>query len=150
MFSQTAEYALRAVVCLADRTDSMPVGVKTIATATKVPPSYLSKVLQGLTRAGWVFSRRGVGGGYSLTRKPSEITVLDVINAVDPIRRITGCPLGLESHRNTLCAMHARLDKAAGLVEETLKSSTIEDLLATPSRPRPMKESPADRSLPVV
>lgn len=75
-------------------------------------------------------------------RPPSEITVLDIINAVDPIQRIKGCPLGLESHRGRLCGMHMRLDRAMKLVEETLEQSTIADILNTPERPQPMRESP--------
>ena len=54
MLSQTSEYALRAVVWLADSPGSKPVGVQPIAAGTQVPASYLPKVLQGLTRAGLV------------------------------------------------------------------------------------------------
>ncbi len=150
MFSQTAEYAIRAIVWLADRTDLKPLGVQPIANGTQVPPSYLPKVLQGLSRAGLVASRRGVGGGYHLTRAPEQVTVLEVINAVDPIRRIEGCPLGLADHRERLCAMHARLDHTVALVEEALRGSTIADLLATTDRPQPMKEDQHRRVLPVV
>ncbi len=141
MFSQTAEYALRAVVWLADREDHQPLGVRHIAVGTQVPASYLSKVLQELSRAGLVSSRRGVGGGFTLRRPPEEITVLDVVNAVDPIRRIRGCPLGLESHGERLCGMHARLDRALQRVEEMLGESTIADILHTEERPQPMKET---------
>ncbi len=140
VFSQTAEYALRAVVWLASDETEQRLGVRRIAAGTQVPESYLSKVLQGLARAGLVASRRGVGGGHTLTRPASEITVLEVINAVDPIPRIQGCPLGLASHRGKLCGMHARLDQAMGLVEETLGQSTIADILSTPGRPLPMRE----------
>lgn len=150
MFSQTSEYAIRAVVWLADCGDPGPQGLQPIAAGTQVPESYLPKVLQELVRAGLVRSRRGVGGGYSLGRPATEITVLEVINAVDPIRRIEGCPLGLESHQTRLCAMHARLDRAAELVEEALRASTIAELLRDGDRPTPMKESPRGRSLPTV
>ena len=141
MFSQTAEYAIRAVVWLADRTEQRPLDVRSIAAGTQVPPSYLSKVLQELSRAGLVSSRRGVGGGHQLARNPEQITVLEVVNAVDPIRRIRGCPLGLKSHRHRLCGMHARLDQALAQVEETLGRSTIDELITSESRPHPMKES---------
>ncbi|NUQ01687.1 MAG: Rrf2 family transcriptional regulator, partial [Armatimonadetes bacterium] len=94
MISQTAEYALRAIVCLA----AQPEGRLTtpqIAGATRVPAGYLSKVLQLLGRAGLVRSQRGLGGGFVLARPAELISVLDVVNAVDPIQRITGCPLEL-------------------------------------------------------
>lgn len=140
MFSQTSEYAVRAVVWLASDAGDGWLGVKQIADGTQVPESYLSKVLQGLSRAGLVTSRRGVGGGHRLARGPSEITVLEVVNTVDPIQRIEGCPLGLASHAGRLCAMHAKLDQAMSLVEQTLAESTIADLLSTPERPQPMRD----------
>ncbi len=92
MFSQTVEYALRAVVHLAfNATESQT--TEQIARATKVPQAYLSKVLQSLVAAGVVKSQRGIGGGMSLVKKPRELTILEVVNAVDPIQRIKTCPL---------------------------------------------------------
>src|SRR6478609_2456343 len=108
MFSQTVEYALRAVVHLAS---SAPRAQTTeeVAKATKVPQAYLSKVLQGLVAAGIVKSQRGIGGGMSLAKKPSELTILEVVNAVDPIKRIESCPLELASHGIKLCPLHRRV-----------------------------------------
>ena len=109
MISQTAEYALRAVVWLGGRSDE-PVGTKHISQAAQVPAGYLSKVLQMLARADLVVSTSGRGGGFRLTRRPEEISVLDVINAVDPIQRIRECPLHLAGHGTELCPLHRRLD----------------------------------------
>ena len=67
--------------------------------------------------------------------RAAELTVFDVLQAVDPIRRIRGCPLGLKGHVN-LCPLHRRLDHAMGLVEEALKQSTIAELLTEPSQAR--------------
>jgi Rrf2 family nitric oxide-sensitive transcriptional repressor len=69
IFSQTVEYALRAAVWLADHDDGQT--TQEIAEATKVPPSYLAKVLQSLRRAGLVHAKRGVGGGCSTSCRPS-------------------------------------------------------------------------------
>ena len=52
---------------------------------TKVPMNYLAKVLQLLARSEIVTGRRGVGGGYRLSRPASEVSMLDVINAIDPM-----------------------------------------------------------------
>jgi Rrf2 family protein len=60
-----------------------------------VPAGYLSKVLQSLGRAQLVNSQRGLHGGFTLARAPSELTVWEVIQAVDPLQRIRSCPLGL-------------------------------------------------------
>ena len=131
MISQTAEYALRAIVYLAAQPGEART-VQQIAEATRVPAGYLSKVMQGLSRAGLVHSQRGLHGGFTLNALPDRLTVYDVVQAVDPIRRITSCPLGLKGHVN-LCPLHRRLDNAMGLVAKALQESTIAELLVEPN-----------------
>lgn len=144
MFSQTVEYALRAVVHLARNAPAAQT-TQQIAEATRVPPAYLSKVLQGLSRAGVVQSQRGVGGGMSLRRSPDELTILDVVNAVEPIGRIKTCPLGLHGVR--LCALHARLDNALATVEHAFRESTLADILTEANPSVPLCEVTASREL---
>src|SRR5688500_1853281 len=88
MFSQTAEYALRVIAHLAG-TGAEPATIRQVAAATRVPEGYLAKVLQCLSRAGLVHSQRGPHGGSVLARAAEQITLYDVIQAVDPIPRIT-------------------------------------------------------------
>ncbi len=142
MFSQTQEYALRATIWLANHLDEGAFGCNQIAEDTAVPPSYLAKVLQELARSGILTSRRGVGGGFQLDRDPDSLTVLEVINAVDPVKRIATCPLGLKTHGKHLCPMHSRLDSAMEMVEEALGNSTIREVMSEPGRPLPMVETP--------
>ena len=137
MFSQTAEYALRVVAYLAVA-GGQAATTRKIAVGTRVPEGYLAKVLQSLSRAGIVRSQRGPNGGSVLARPASDVTIYDVVQAVDPIRRITACPLGLESHGAQLCPVHRRLDDALALVERAFRESTIASLLAEPSRSRPL------------
>ena len=129
MLSQTAEYALRAIVDLAY---VFPKGKTTeqIALSTKVPPAYLSKVLQALSRGGLVRSQRGVRGGMSLQKQPSEVTILDVINAVDPLKRVLECPLGLVAHRDRLCALHRRIDEVIAIAEGEFRETTMAQVVA--------------------
>jgi Rrf2 family nitric oxide-sensitive transcriptional repressor len=139
MISQTAEYALRAIVYLADQSDA-PQTTQQIAEVTRVPAGYLAKVMQGLSRAGLVHAQRGLHGGFTLAVSPKQLTVLDVVQAVDPLRRIEHCPLGLPGHA-TLCPLHRRLDSAVAMVEKALGASTIAELLAEPKRgkgPKPL------------
>jgi len=139
MFSQTVEYALRAVVHLAvNRAE--PQATSAIAKATKVPPAYLSKVLQGLRAAGVVHLLRGVRGGVSLAKEPAELTILDVVNAVDPIQRIRTCPLDLKSHGTRLCALHRRMDNAILHMEDAFRSTTLAELLNDPNPSVPLCE----------
>jgi Rrf2 family protein len=129
MISQTAEYALRAVVFLAENAQAGQT-TEYISRATKVPNAYLSKVLQQLSRAGIVQAQRGIKGGFRLLRKPADITVLEVVNAVDPVMRIKECPLGLPAHATKLCSLHRRIDEATALFERAFANTTIADLLA--------------------
>ena len=140
MFSHTAEYALRAVVWLAQQSNEGPVGNQTIAEAVKVSPTYLAKVLQALAKAEIVTSRRGVGGGFVLNGEPSDYTVLDVINSVDKIRKYDNCPLNIESHRDVRCSLHANMNQAVEKVEELFSRHTIADLINDPTQPKPLVE----------
>jgi len=137
MFTQTTEYALRAVVALAQHHGEALITAR-IARLTRVPDGYLSKVLQTLARAGLVSSRRGLHGGFTLTRPPEEITVLEVINAVEPFRRIERCPLEIKEHGPNLCPLHRRLDEALAMVESTLAASRISELLKLPGASTPL------------
>lgn len=141
MFSQTVEYALRAVVHLAS-TVPMPQTTQQIARVTKVPQAYLAKVLQGLSQAGVVRSQRGLGGGISLVKKPAKLSLLEVVNAVDPIRRITMCPLGLAAHGVRLCPLHRRLDSALALVEQAFRNTSLAEILAEPTTNVPLCDFP--------
>jgi Rrf2 family protein len=141
VISQTVEYALRAVAHLAQQSPAACT-TEQIAAVTRVPRAYLSKVLQALVRGGVVHSQRGIGGGMTLTKPPSELTILEVVNAVEPIRRIRSCPLGLASHGVHLCPLHRRLDDALAMVEGAFASSTLAEILAEPSRSTPLCEFP--------
>ena len=144
MFSQTVEYALRAVIYLADHSPAART-TDQIAEVTLVPKAYLSKVIQGLCRAGVVQSKRGLGGGISLVKLPTELTILDVVNAVEPIARIQQCPLGLRAHGVRLCPLHRRMDNALALVEDAFRQTTLAEILAEPTKSRPLCELPMAR-----
>ena len=137
MFSQTVEYALRAVTHLAAQSPACQT-TDQIALATLVPKAYLSKVLQNLCRAGVVQSQRGVGGGMTLIKSPEDLCILEVVDAVDPIRRIRECPLGLAAHGTRLCPLHKKLDSALALVEAAFRDTTLADVLRTPSKSKPL------------
>ena len=137
MISQTVEYALRAVVYLADHLE-MPLTTQQIAAVTRIPQAYLSKVMQNLSRAGLVDSRRGLHGGFTLSRSPEKLTIWDVMEAVEPLRRIRTCPLGLESHRLRLCPLHKKLDDALAQIEQVMRDTTLAEILAEPTTSKPL------------
>ncbi len=128
MFSRTTEYALRATVWLAQRHPE-PQTTQEIADVAQIPVGYLSKVMQALGRAGLVQASRGLHGGFTLLKGPDRVTVLEVINAVDPIRRIRECPLKLAAHGLFLCPLHQRLDEALATIEGAFGQTTLAELI---------------------
>ena len=140
MISQTSEYALRAVVCLAQHPNELHTTTK-IAKLTKVPDPYLSKVLLTLTKHEVVTSKKGLHGGYGLAHSPENLTLWTIINAVDPIKHIKSCPLKLESHGTHLCRLHKRVNDSIDMIEELFKTSTIAMILDQPTKSIPLCES---------
>ena len=138
MLSKTAEYALRAVTCLAAN-GQQALSADVLAEKTKVPRRYLTRVMQDLAAAGLVDSRSGPGGGYLVARAIGDLTILDVVNAVAPLERITSCPLGLSSH-TTLCPLHSELDKAYAATEAAFAGVTIKRLVRSTSPNAPLCE----------
>jgi len=137
MISQTSEYALRAVMYLA-LGDGKPRTTAEIAARTKIPPGYLSKVLRTLSQAGLMEARRGIGGGFMLGKEPEEISILDVISAVDAgVSRIESCPLGSFEHES-LCAMHRILDDANAYIETKFRTTSIQDVLEQAGNSHPL------------
>ncbi len=141
MISQTAEYALRAMVHLADQGEACTTAQ--IAKATQIPSGYLAKVLRNLARASLVQSQRGLHGGFALERAAAEISLLDVVNAVDPVKRILTCPLNLPCHGPQLCPLHQRLDDAICQVEDSFRSTNLAELLEVPQHRKPLCQLPA-------
>lgn len=146
MLSQTTEYALRAMACLAYSPDDLTPTPK-LAELTMVPPNYLAKVLQSLAQADLISGRRGVGGGYRLARTAEEISLLDVVNAIDPVERIHTCPLGLANHGSNLCALHKCVDAAAQQFITSFKNVRLSDLIAESNGSVPLCDTEMVRML---
>jgi Rrf2 family transcriptional regulator, nitric oxide-sensitive transcriptional repressor len=129
MLSLTAEYALRAVVFLAAHPGTVA-RADAISQATGVPLGYLTKIMQGLARTGLTSSYRGPHGGFILVRTPADITLLDVVRAVDGAGRTPGqSPASdrlprLDQLARRLCAARDQLD-------QNYQATTIAQLIAT-------------------
>lgn len=137
MISQTTEYALRAVIFLAVN-EGKSLTTSEIAQSTKVPMAYLSKVLQTLSRGGIVQSQRGLGGGFTLAQDAETLSVLEVVDAVDPIRRAKPCPAGHTDEGDSLCPLHKYLDETIAMVESSFDQATVKDLVMASNRVPPL------------
>ncbi len=132
ILSQTAVYALKAVLHLAEAEGDEPVRVDDIAQALDVPRNYLSKILHVLAREGVLASTRGPHGGFRLGRSASDLRLEEVIRHFDEITTSSGCLLGRArcSDANP-CAAHARWKSVSRSVQAFLSETTIEDLSAS-------------------
>ena len=89
--STRGEYAARALLSLALHESDRPTSVKEIAERTTLPQPYLEQILLAVKGAGLVHSKRGVGGGYVLARPPAEITLAEILGAVEgPLVTVIG------------------------------------------------------------
>lgn len=134
MLSQTAEYALRAVVYLAEQADPGLIPVGEIAVALDVPANYLSKILHQLARAGVVESTRGPHGGFRLARPAELIGLADVIEPFDSLEHRRRCLLGRPecSDRNP-CGAHERWKHVKNQTTDFFRDTSVADVLARSS-----------------
>ena len=137
MFSQSVDYGLRAIVYMGMHPDRICTNEQ-IAEITKVPSPYLAKILKSLNNAGLIKSQRGVGGGSRLSRPADKISVLEVVNAIEPIKLIDYCPLELVNHGINLCPMHSKLNHAISAIQDVLAQSMVQDLIDEPTQSIPM------------
>ncbi|GMU35048.1 MAG: Rrf2 family transcriptional regulator [Planctomycetia bacterium] len=105
MISQTAQYAIRAMVAIAS--EDGPILARQIAKATAIPRPYLSTVLRLAVRAGMLHSSRGRGGGFVLARPAEQLTLFDIVAAFDDVGQGPRCPFGLPQCTDAqACPMH--------------------------------------------
>ncbi|MGA2489882.1 MAG: Rrf2 family transcriptional regulator [Anaerolineales bacterium] len=89
--TRQADYAIRAVRYLAKLGPNQRAATSTIAQEMKIPPSFLAKIISQLSIAGMLHTSRGARGGVTLARDPSEISILDVVEAIDGPIQLNEC-----------------------------------------------------------
>jgi Rrf2 family protein len=135
MLSRTGEYALRAVLHLAQHVDEGPTRADDIAQSLSVPRNYLSKILHELGRAGVLTSSRGPRGGFVLARPSEELTLEDIVGHFDPLDDRRRCVLGREGGCNddAPCAAHVRWSELSQSVVSFFRKTTVAQLLVHPA-----------------
>ena len=129
MLSQTAEYALRAVLAVASAGKDQPIGAARLATKLGIPQNYLSKTLHQLAKAGVLESTRGKSGGFQLARPAGKISLLEVVSPFDDVTGRRTCLMGQPvcSDHNS-CAAHERWKEVAERTAEFFRDTTVADL----------------------
>lgn len=127
--SGTTQYALRAVLYVAEHGATEPVRVDAIARALNVPRNYLSKTLHALARAGVLRSGRGPRGGFQLAQPPSALRIADVAAPFGDLA-VRECLLGRPAcgWKNP-CSAHSRWEEASRALQSFFRETSVADLL---------------------
>jgi len=141
MFSTKSEYGVRVMVELARRGGVAPVALAEIAEHERLPLAYLEHLVARLRRAGLIESRRGAHGGYLLARAPEQITMAEVVEALEgeisPVECITSSPDGsvhcsLEFDAQRVCTTKLLWTRVRGAIVDTLRQTTLAELIPAP------------------
>lgn len=131
-FNQATDYAFRAVLFLARKSAGEVTEAQIIAEQESIPMRFLLKIMPSLIKTGIVKSFRGVGGGYALAKSPREITLLDVVEAIEGPIRLNRCLIDF-AYCSKQSAPHCAIHQSLGVIQEKLReglhSYTFNDLL---------------------
>jgi Rrf2 family protein len=139
--TRAGEYGVLGLMNLARRAPGRMAMIEEVSRTEKIPRSFLAKIFQELVKAGLVRSNRGAGGGFTLTRRPSQITVLDIIEAIEGRIIFQRCKLEKpDCEHMGGCALCGLFSQAQDGVKDVLARTTLRALvnqqkrMAAPSR----------------
>ncbi len=129
IYSRSAEYAIRAFVYLAAVPSGKYAMVKQIAEESDIPSHFLAKILQQLARQGFLRSSKGPTGGFALRYPAPEITLLQIVEAIDGLADYQRCIGGMtECNDQMRCGMHDSWKALRSRIIEYLEGTSVEDL----------------------
>ncbi len=132
MLSNTCKYALRALIYLGKYSEKdTRIGIKKISEDLQLSSPFLGKILQSLVKQKLLVSTKGPNGGFSLGKKPEDITLWDIVTKVDGEEFFTNCLITLEpcqTHDSTkpLCPVHSQYTKLRSEIGVFYKETTLE------------------------
>jgi Rrf2 family protein len=127
--SAKSDYALRALIEMAGRTDGVPVSAEELGRLQGIPHGFLQAILADLRRAGVVVSQRGQSGGWRLNREPEEISVADVIRAVDgPLVSVYGLRPEAVSYNDSAAVLQHVWIAARRSLRDVFEQVTLQQL----------------------
>jgi Rrf2 family protein len=134
-FTSAADYATRAMIHLACLPEGSQALRDEIASAERIPSSFMAKILRSLVRAQLLRSARGVNGGFSLAKTPQDISLLEIIEAVEGPINLTDCSTDTEScDRAVDCPAAPVWINVQTSMKDILGDTTLEALVSTPRR----------------
>lgn len=128
MFSKTCEYAIRALIYIAQKSkDGSRVGVKDIASGIDSPEYFIAKILQKLSRRGFVQSAKGPTGGFYMDDSNLKLSIADIVREIDGDNLFSGCGLGLKECSETHpCPIHEEFKHIRQAIKTMLEESNIQ------------------------
>ena len=128
MFSKTCEYAIRALIFIAQQSSkNNRVGIKDIAAGIDSPEYFIAKILQDLSRKGFVQSAKGPNGGFFMDADNLKTSIADIVKEVDGDKLFTGCGLGLKAcSEDHPCPIHSEFKKVRSEIKEMFEQSTLQ------------------------
>jgi len=127
LFSKTCEYAIRALIYIAQKSkDGSRIGIKDIASGIDSPEYFIAKILQELSRKGFVQSVKGPNGGFYMDEDNLEQSIADIVREIDGDKLFSGCGLGLkECSENHPCPIHNDFKNIRKEIKDMLERSKI-------------------------
>jgi Rrf2 family protein len=132
MLSNTSNFAIRALVYLElYSSPAKRVGIKQMTTDLDIPASFLGKILQLLVKSKLLGSSKGPNGGFYLTKPAIDITMLDVVEAIDGKENLGSCVIKSTTCEATEpCSVHHKVSRIRAQVKTLLRAETIADLVS--------------------
>lgn len=125
-YSKATNYALHTMLYLVIAPEGEAVGVQMLAQVQKISPTYLSKVLSKLVKAGLIESSTGVNGGYKLLEPKEKISFLEVIEAIEGKGSLFNCGV---KHTTSNCLIQQTMGEAEGMMEQYLGQKKLVELV---------------------
>ncbi len=128
--TNATEYAIRAVLHMGQNPNKVYTVKELLFEITDVPPKFLSKILQKLALKKILYSSRGIKGGFKIRKPLNELTLYDIVEAIDGPIALNKCLIdGFDCKREHYCPVHTIWEEAQTELKKVLSKKTIEEIL---------------------
>ena len=129
ILSQSAEYALRIMACLAIQSQNGPLRARDLATQTQIPTHYISKVLRKMVEAKLLAATKGHQGGFQLALSPSKVRFVDILNAIGLVLKPKHCLFGWRTCSDRRpCILHHRWKEVSDTFRNWAEKTSLADI----------------------
>jgi Rrf2 family protein len=143
MLSKKTKYAIKALVALGKNLDQPPMQISRIAEEERIPKKFLEQILLDLRNAGFLFSKKGAGGGYSLNKKPEDIYLVQILRLTDgPVAMLPCASLNFyhkcdECKDEVTCGIRSAFVDVRDATLKILGETSIADIIAKENQSQP-------------